>query len=116
MLPFLPALLLLLLQGPSDFERLVAEGRLSSVLEKFVAESPKERKTLQALLVSGGHPELSRALAVLLTGQSEPEAKPAFVPPVAEERVVVPPTSDARPLPEGYADGRRTRDGPALLA
>lgn len=116
MLPLLPALLLLLLQGSSDFERLAAEGRLPSALEKFVSESPNEHKSLQSFWVVSGHPELSRALAVLLAVHPEPDSKPSYIPPPTDEVEVIPAVPVARPLPEGYVEGRRTRDGPSSLA
>lgn len=107
MLPFLPALLLLLLQGPSDFERLAVEGRSKADWEARLA--PRERAILHTLLAARS-PELSCALASFLT---EPGAKvePFSAPSVKSLAPKVQPNPGSAPC-EGFADCRRSRDGP----
>jgi len=102
MLPILPALLLLILQGPSSIEKMALDGRLPAALEaisrQMEAQNHRSNKVdrsdeavLATLLAFSGDPDLSNALYKLLSldqptdqvraslvdlGDSEPERSP----------------------------------------
>src|SRR4051794_16630366 len=77
MLPLLPALILLILQGPTNVERMALDGRLPAALDAIhrqMESSGSERAALSradgmamaSLLAISGDPHLSQALATLL--------------------------------------------------
>lgn len=117
MLPFLPAILLLLLQGPSNVERLAIQGRLPAALDavyRSVGQTPTlreaEQVVLATLLAAGEDPDLSDALLAIL--RSERTRRETTAEPL-DDRAPVPPFPDHGPPPqEGFARSQRVRDGP----
>lgn len=129
MLPLLPALLLLILQGPSSVERMALDGRLPAALEaihrqmesqdhKSPAVSKAEEAMLASLLALSNDPQVSHALIKLLS-LGEPAAMPR--PSLAiEAQDESPPNSiaegDSAVPVEGFAESQRSRDGPFACA
>lgn len=117
MLPFLPAILLLLLQGPSNVERLAVQGRLPAALDavyRTVGQTPTlreaEQVVLASLLAAGEDPELSDALLALL--RIERTRRETTSEPLVD-RTPVPPFPDhGPPPPAGFSRSQRVRDGP----
>lgn len=116
MLPFLPAILLLLLQGPSNVERLMVQGRLPAALDavyRTVGQTPTLREAeevvLATLLAAGEDPQLSDALLAIL--RSERTRRKAVAEPLVD-RTPIPPFPDHGPPREGFARSQRVRDGP----
>ncbi|MGV3614520.1 MAG: hypothetical protein ACO1SV_04210 [Fimbriimonas sp.] len=117
MLPLLPAILLLLLQGPSNVERLAAQGRLPAALNAVygtVGETPTlreaEQVVLASLLAAGEDPRLSDALLAIFRMERERrEAPPA---PTGELQVRPDVGDDVRLPREGFERSQRVRDGP----
>jgi len=119
MLPLLPALLLLLLQGPSNFERLSVDGRLPAALEAFHRElaqpnkpqlSEQDENALASLLAAGIDVQLSQAfLALFQRSEIQPSRPAAF----QEEPASIDSKDTLGNLQEGFSQCRRTRDGPA---
>lgn len=115
MLPLLPALLLLLLQGPSNIERLAQDGRLPEALDSlhrqmFVSPGAADL-AMSSLLQMSGDESLAQALATLL---STPEA-PAISSARWQSDVIslpVLPSRERVSVAEGFSENRRTRDGP----
>jgi hypothetical protein len=121
MLPLLPALILLFLQGPANIERMASVGQLPGALNALHRQMatphkrvrPADEVVLASLLAVSGDRELSEALWQLLslTSTTNPEIKPVVVfdqehsPPIP-----IPPSLGQ--LQDGYVDGRRSRDGP----
>lgn len=123
MLPLIPALILLLLQGPSNFERLAQDGRLHQALDAVQRQSnlpngiPLKEEEAEAVLASmlsaASDPQLSQAILHLLTMTTAKPSRPSLVLPVEEPVQAWVPTPDSGPpLPEGRQRGSRTRDGP----
>jgi hypothetical protein len=122
MLPFIPALILLLLQGPSNFERLAMDARLPAALEAIhrqMAEpggsqlSEREEQALASLIAAGTNVQLTRALISFLwngpetTSKSDPSSIELAIPVIG---------NNASPPPQdGFERSQRTRDGPAIL-
>ena len=119
MLPLLPALILLLLQGPSNFERLVVDGRLPAALEAIHRQmasseseqlSDRDQQELASLLSGGIDSQLSHAFLALFK-KHEPANQPRQVASNSQNSRV--PDLD---LPHGPRDGfersQRSRDGP----
>jgi hypothetical protein len=120
MLPFLPAILLLLLQGPSNIERLAVQGRLPAALDavcRTMGQTPTlreaEQVVLASLLAAGEDPQLSDALLAIL--RSERTRRVSSSEPLVERTPIPSPDRDP-PLPEGFARSQRVRDGPLLIA
>lgn len=118
MLPFLPVLILLLLQGPSNIERLAVEGRLPAGLQAIhqQLDRPEEinHRVLASLIVASGDPNLQDALSALLMPSRPVRTEP--VPTEAEASSI--PAADfggSGRLLEGYARSARVRDGPIVL-
>ncbi|HJP84044.1 MAG TPA: hypothetical protein VJ835_11125 [Fimbriimonadaceae bacterium] len=124
MLPILPALLLLILQGPSSIEKMASDGRLPAALQavsrQMEANSSRtatykeaDAAVLASLLTLGADSDLSQALLTLLSLDVD-EPSTMTVPPQREE------SDDPPPKPEfngpdtrsGFETCRRTRDGP----
>lgn len=125
MLPILPALLLLILQGPSSIERMALAGRLPAALEAVSRQIESHDQSLAStegaeaavwasLLAFSGDPELSNALYRLLALDATAPAAPrqyGFEP----DDWVDPPSflsPDLASLPDAYVQCRRSRDGP----
>jgi len=90
MLPLLPALLLLLLQGPSNIERLAQDGRLPEALDSlhrqmFVSPGAADL-AMSSLLQMSGDASLAQALATLLATPEGPEAARSGVVTTGEGR------------------------------
>jgi len=117
MLPILPAIILLLLHGPSNFERLAGEGRLPQALQaihRHIDEPTTRREAedavLASLLASGADPRLSGAILAFLRGRP---AKPSNRPVTGREAQIVSPTDEpAARVHSGFAQCQRSRDGP----
>jgi hypothetical protein len=124
MLPILPALLLLILQGPTSIEKMALDGRLPAALDAIsrkmegqshssrVAERADEA-VLATLLAFSGDPDLSHALYTLLSldqpcekparvafGEAEPQQVHNFLGPIIGA------------LPTVSLESQRSRDGP----
>lgn len=117
MLPFLPAILLLLLQGPSNVERLAIQGRLPAALDavyRTAGQTPTlreaEQVVLATLLAAGEDPELSDALLAILRSERTRRETPAE--PLVEPKPVIPFPDHAPPPEEGFTRSQRVRDGP----
>jgi len=121
MLPILPALILLLLQGPSNVERLAREGRLPAALDAVHRDIDRgqacrsmQSQAVIASLLATHDAQLSSALYALLTPNDEPSELPKKATPGEPKSVVLP---GEGPAPqEGYSRGSRTRDGPRSIA
>ena len=121
MLPLLPALILFLLQGPSNFERLAVDARLPAALEAIhrqMAEpgaaklSEREEQALASLIAAGTSDQLTRALMSFLWRRDE--VSPVKQSPRDASAAVVRP--GASPPPQaGFERCQRTRDGPAII-
>ncbi len=125
MLPILPALLLLILQGPSSVERMALDGRLPAALEavsrRMEAQDHRsgsiekaDAAVLASLLALSGDPDLSHALFQLLTLDQGPS--PAHQTESKKFQEWQEPASfDLTPeprLPEPSLESQRSRDGP----
>src|SRR5688572_20194263 len=98
MLQLLPALLLLILQGPSNVERLAVERaglrvqgagcRVhhpgSRVQGSVCVQSARCQALVASLLAASGDPELSQALIQLLQAASRPEDEELPNPPILQ--------------------------------
>jgi hypothetical protein len=117
MLPILPALILLLLHGPSNFERLATEGRLPAGLEAFHREiepAVANRDRAMLALLATRDPQLSSALYALLRSE-EPALQPVKRIKARAPRVEI--YAGEAPAPrDGFEECRRTRDGPLRIA
>lgn len=123
MFPFLPALLLLILQGPAKVERMACDGRLPGALEslhrQIAAPTARVRSADELVLASlvglGGDHALSRALMHWFA-LAEPETAPAESGRAIEDpapQLSAPPPSFH--LQDGFNACRRSRDGPKAL-
>lgn len=121
MLPILPALILLLLQGHSNLERLAREGRLPMGLDAIYrdVDQPELARSMAsdsvfASLLASRDAQLSSILSVLL-GPSKPQEPSRSVAPSEEPRAATP-SVKFEALHPGFAKGSRTRDGPSRIA
>jgi hypothetical protein len=124
MLPILPALLLLILQGPSSIERMALEGRLPAALQAASRQIESQDRNLgtteeaeaavwASLLAIGGDPELSGALYRLLSLDAGTPEPSRLVKDEPEGWLDSPPIpSPDASLPEEFVQCRRSRDGP----
>jgi hypothetical protein len=114
MLPILPVLLLLLFQGPANFERLALEGRLPAAIEAVqrMDTPPSEREAYASLLAASKDPEFTRAIFNLLKWV-EPNEKPLEQP--LEPGLLPIGIGESPPLQDGFKTSQRSRDGPALV-
>ena len=127
MLPILPALILLILQGPTNVERLVRDGRLpealASISRQIESRPTSGSQSMQAaaksvalasLLTLGNDPELASALVHML---ALPEPVVESVPEVHSDEDVqagIPlERGTGQCLLDGFAESQRSRDGPA---
>ncbi len=106
MLPLIPALLLLILNGAPNAEQRLGVGPWDAAVKALYArtERPVERK------YSPVDRELAKALCSLLHADSAKRETPKAIEPV--ERSFVPHNPSSAKATEGYADCRRSRDGP----
>ena len=125
MLPILPALLLLILQGPSTIERMALDGRLPAALQavsrqieshdrSLASSEDAEAAVWASLLAFSGDPELSGALIRLLSlesDESQKQSQRGFEP---DDWVDLPTylSPDFASLPDAQVQCRRSRDGP----
>jgi hypothetical protein len=113
MLPILPALLLLLFQGPAHFERSLGLGRLPAEVQHLHhSGSRTDSEAIAQLIAAGNDPELTQALFAIFRWIDRP-AEPAPVSAPIQNRPTV--AIDAEPpgrLAQGFAHSARTRDGP----
>jgi hypothetical protein len=112
MLSYLPALLLLLLHGPSNIERLAHEGRLPEALSMRVDAEPGSHRSVVNMLRSSGDPSLVRALAILFSTEETAPTPTPQAPVISNAQTLIP-SAPAFELAAGFAKGCRTRDGPA---
>ncbi len=127
MLSFLPALLIMVFQGPSGLERMALDGRLPEVLRTLAAvraeleaggKQTAGREALARLLEARGPDSFSRVLAKVLQCVAQPEPNLLrFEPgqPDGEAGASRPlcPRSMGTERP-GFLTSGRTRDGPIL--
>jgi hypothetical protein len=133
MLPLLPALILLILQGPTNVERMALDGRLPAALDAIhrqMESTGSEHASLKAangmalvsLLAMSGDPQFSQALVKLLAMSSGDavEAKPSgkqYRDQFADDLANPPPCPRRLgSLTDGFFGSQRSRDGPAVLA
>lgn len=116
MLPILPALILLLLQGPSNVERLAQAGRLPEALEaihrQMITEAPSADVAMASLLTLGSDRDLAQALALILSADDLPMPAAPALDLEDDPRPAAAPEPERRPLPDAFQTSRRTRDGP----
>lgn len=129
MLHLVPALLILLLQGPGGLEKLAHDGRCPeavSLLRSIVLQQSAQAPSGQPGNLSNASPEatlsairssskdfgkLLQALAALYADEVE---KPAIQPPLDRESAQDPPPHPHAigSLQDGFIANSRTRDGP----
>jgi len=121
MFPLLPALLLLLLQGPTNLDRGVQQGAwpspVRSVQQNPARHEMAEQEALVSLLALLGNPELGdqaqleEALCALLSTPITVQTAPVFgAEQVGKTSIRAAGTSTPR---DGFVRAQRTRDGPA---
>lgn len=118
MLPFLPALILLLLQGPSNFERLAFEGQLPSALEALHRQigypgserlSERDQAVLESLLAGGAENCLSNAFFAHFAANESLTSSACHEIEVSHASHV----TYSATLTSGFGFFQRTRDGPS---
>lgn len=131
MLPLLPALLLLILRGPSAIERAHVAGLSSKEaiswrsIQRAIDESPRcqERqaqlanRTVRSLVALGCNPAFSRTVAELLSYlplDTESEPKGASAVADSETRASLPVFAQVSEC-AGFLKAQRSRDGPIVL-
>lgn len=126
MLPLLPALILLLLNGPANIERLAEGGALPAALaaiqqrvsapQSQMSQARADQYAFASLLSLSGDPQLSRALAQIFSINVACEAAPSAQPEklLADESSGEPPpiTRSIGKPHQGFLDSQRSRDGP----
>ena len=126
MLPLLPALILLLLNGPANLERMAERGALPAALAAIHQKAAPQNQTLNSakaeqyalasLLSLTGDPQLSRALAQIFSLQVACEVLPSAQPPAikeADSSGEPPPIAHSIGKPQrGFLHSQRSRDGP----
>ncbi|HVL38368.1 MAG TPA: hypothetical protein VM328_03155 [Fimbriimonadaceae bacterium] len=133
MFPILPAILILLLQGPGSIDRLAESGRLPSALQALHSrlDTPSAAGGLGAFQGAGGERVLSCLLALgsgntggfqatlsLLLGLSVDATEPREWSPPSLEGIHPDPVHFEPFIAElapGFVPGARTRDGPVHL-
>jgi hypothetical protein len=124
MLPILPALLLMLLQGPANIERMASEGQLPAALNAIHRqmecshrgfEQPAEQVVLASLLAVSQDREMSQALFRLLSIPPQQEVASGANEPLelVGEAPPCPPRIDFDQ--RHFVDSQRSRDGPTLI-
>ena len=121
MLPILPALILLLLQGPGNVERMALDGRLPAALQALQrhVDSPQAKQlaceevvALASLLAVTGDPGFSKAIYAILNSDGEPKAEPRiWLQPEDESPPPCVPRAIGRER-DAFYSAQRSRDGP----
>lgn len=126
MFPLLPALILLILQGPSSIEKMALDGRLPAALEAVTRQMERQDPrvgsldqadavVLASLLAFSGDPDLSHALIKLLSidGTASIDEPMGMRPVVGslDHQPSKPYERDASLL-EVSLESQRSRDGP----
>ncbi|MEZ0327005.1 MAG: hypothetical protein ACAH95_13980 [Fimbriimonas sp.] len=113
MLPILPVILLLLLQGPANVERMALQGRLPAVIEAIQRmDAPQnEKEAFVSLLAASQDAELTHALFSILKW-TEPAATVTAKPLSIEPTFVAIEPRQRMALSGGFVKGNRSRDGP----
>lgn len=119
MLPFIPALILLILGGPNTVDKINVLGTLDAQSHRLAIQlttgnerSAQVRSTLTCILALTKDPSIVRAVAKLLDSMDEP-TKPAAI--AIEDTSESPPAHHEEPklaLRAGFTKSDRTRDGP----
>jgi hypothetical protein len=127
MITLIPALILLLLHGPSSFERLAENGQLPAAfvaLQRDVASASGRtildreescRRVLATLIAATGDRELSEAFHAMFT---PPSGGSSETPKIFDLETESPPIAwetDFRRPPDGFNPGCRSRDGPVRV-
>lgn len=109
MLPLIPALILLLLQGPSAPDKRACDRVLLSDLEAVHLKAP-ERKALEQLIASSSDAKLAEVIAQLIawTSAGQESEAPATLAKTASPVV----GAVGWVAKVGFYEGQRTRDGP----
>lgn len=120
MLPILPALLLLLLQGPANIDRMAAEGRLPAALKSMhrgIAapanrlSSAADNVVLASLIAVSSDHEISQVLLNILSlVETGVENSPSEFGAEPRQSIAGPPQLGA--LTDGFLSCQRSRDGP----
>jgi hypothetical protein len=129
MLPLLPALILLLLQGPAGIERMASNGQLPSALNalhRHIANSHEkttaaDEVVFASLLAAGQDRGMSCALLKLLTSVDvvfvdTGELAPKSLDDPEDHGIPIRPAPRLGALSNGYFTCQRSRDGPFLIA
>lgn len=117
MLPFLPALLLLLIQGPSSFDCWVRSGHCPegfAALQRCTAtgDARESELAIESLRRLASEGDVASALQWIFARlDTEPAAIPASATPVDREPIGHPVLGQ---VPDGYSGANRSRDGPLL--
>jgi hypothetical protein len=124
MFPLIPALILLLLHGPSNFERLAQSGRLPSALAAFryevsrdashaeVRKEDASRRVLATFIAASGDRALSEAFASMFVSS---DCRLSFAKAAVRKTSVVSEKIDGGSLGalrDGFFRCVRSRDGP----
>jgi len=125
MLPLLPALILLLLNGPANLERMAEHGALPKALQAIHQRSldndqkldsaKADQFALASLLSLTGDPQLSSALAQIFSIQVAAEAQPvsSTFSQAESDDSDPPPVDRTIGTPQrGFLSSQRSRDGP----
>lgn len=127
MLPLLPALILFLLNGPANIERLAERGALPAMLaaiqQRIDTDSGTQEQarksdslTLASLLSLSADPRVSHALVRILVLGVDANPLHDCEPPKLKVQTEPPPAADTIGRPHsGYLQSHRSRDGPAPL-
>jgi hypothetical protein len=106
MLPLLPAILLLLMQGPAGLERLARDGRLPASLESW-RQAPGQASTR----IRTSDPRIAQVLVSLLQ-EAQPSQTVQKPEPILERKVAIPPAPVLGQARKGYDQVEKSRDGP----
>ena len=112
MLPILPALLLLFLQGPANLERMALEGRLPAAMDGSHRIEIRDDRALAALLSASNNTELSSAILALINWSVD---KPTSAPSEPISTNVVVPVAQVKATEDGFKSSQRSRDGPSVV-
>ena len=124
MLPLLPALILLFLQGPAGIERMAWNGQLPGALDALhrqIASAPDksgvaEEMVLASLIAASGDKSMSRALHHLLSLIEPTEERSQAQIVAREDSPPIPIPPALGDLRDGCYDCQRSRDGPLSIA
>jgi hypothetical protein len=114
MISILPALILLILQGPAALELDAARQASAPYAAKMLLGQGCGRTDLNGLLMLSKNPPLAEALVAIIT-LAETAPEPELRKPLRTEPQAADPPDAPRVLGiarEGFADSSRSRDGP----